>query len=75
VKDQFFCGGNEPDAWNNPIDRSYAIDFTFGCQTSETVSSGLDDYISSLSILYFMLLYMHRFSHILFIPLFANYPI
>ena len=43
VKDQFFCGGNEPDAWNNPIDRSYAIDFTFGCQTSETVSFALDE--------------------------------
>ena len=43
VKDQFFCGGNEPDAWNNPIDRSYAIDFTFGCQTSETVSLALVD--------------------------------
>ena len=36
AKDRFFCGGNEPDAWNNPVDRSYAIDFTFGCQTSET---------------------------------------
>jgi len=45
VKDQFFCGGNEPDAWNNPVDRSYAIDFTFGCQTSETVSF-LDKYFS-----------------------------
>ena len=47
VKDQFFCGGNEPDAWNNPIDRSYAIDFTFGCQTSETVSYG---YVNNESI-------------------------
>ena len=36
VKDQFFCGGNQPDSWHNPIDRSYAIEFTFGCQTSET---------------------------------------
>jgi len=34
VQDRFFCGSS--DRPNDPTDNSFAIDFMFGCQTSET---------------------------------------